>query len=111
MKWAILIALGIATLGFIPLMGIPGAIVLTIGETFANLLRIELRCTSGDRAWPAAILATWIWPISIPLSFFICFRKLKNASMRLRQILFSLLLLISSLLVTAGTEWMARSGI
>lgn len=52
MKWSILIAVGIATLGFIPLMGIPGAIVIGIGDLLASLFGYQLLCMTGDRALP-----------------------------------------------------------
>lgn len=38
MKWSIVIALCIAIFGFIPLMGIPGAIALELGGAFAAVL-------------------------------------------------------------------------
>ncbi|MBX9666522.1 MAG: hypothetical protein K2X93_02840 [Candidatus Obscuribacterales bacterium] len=110
MRWSLAIALSVAILGFIPLMGLPGAVVLTLGEFSAGLLGFHLLCLKGDRAWPAAILATWTWPIFIPIAYFLVFKVTKISSKPVQWIMFFLFLYAGVLLVTAGIEWMARSG-
>ncbi len=110
MRWSFAIALAIAILGFIPLMGLPGAVILSLGESSATILGFHLVCLKGDRAWPAAILATWIWPVFIPLSYFVVFKATKISSKAAQWIMFFLFLYAGVLLVTAGIEWMARSG-
>ncbi|MBY0546884.1 MAG: hypothetical protein K2W95_06305 [Candidatus Obscuribacterales bacterium] len=108
MKWSIIVALGIAIFGFIPLMGIPGAIVLSIGELCAEAFKVDLLCMKGDHAWPAAILATWIWPVTIPISCFLSFRLWKAPATSARWGLFLVLLLIGALIVSTGVELLAR---
>lgn len=109
MKWSVITALCIAVFGFIPLMGIPGAVVLSIGEACAQLLNISLICMKGDRAWPAAILATWIWPASIPIAYFLTFKVLKIEHNAARWGVFAGLLFLSSLIVSTLIELLARS--
>lgn len=109
MFWSIVIAVCIAVFGFIPLMGIPGAIVLSVSELLAKPFNIELLCTKGDSAWPAAILATWIWPVFIPVSFYLCFNKLTLPNIAMKCVLFALLLTMFGCIVTAGIETLARS--
>ena len=62
-RWG-LIAIGIAVLGNIPLMGLPGMLVLALGK----LTGLTARNLEGDRVWPAAILATLIFPLGISLA-------------------------------------------
>jgi hypothetical protein len=58
-----LIAIGIAVLGNMPLMGLPGMLVVGIGK-LSGVLRKEVE---GERLWPAAIMATLIFPLGISL--------------------------------------------
>ncbi len=110
MKWSIIAAVCIAVLGFIPLMGIPGAIVLEIGQFFASFFGVTLQALKGDKAWPAAIYATFFWPPSIPIAYYIAFRKVKDAKKAARWGIFTFILLLGALLVTALMESLARSG-
>jgi hypothetical protein len=76
-----IIAFLIAALGMIPLMGLPGALAMVVGDFFLewtigffgyqsifNLPRPD------TWSWPAAILATWIWPIGLVIGYFVGFR-------------------------------------
>lgn len=110
MKWSIIAAVCIAVLGFIPLMGLPGAAVLEVGQFVAGLFGITLRSLKGDAAWPACIYATFFWPISIPIAYYICFRKIKEAPKPARWGVFVFILFVASLLVTALMESLARAG-
>ena len=67
-----LICLGIAalvmTLGVVPLMGLPGALVCGLAEPAARRILglppdVLLK---GDRAWPAALYMTLLWPPGLP---------------------------------------------
>lgn len=58
-----LIAGVIALVSTVPLMGLPGGIVLSVGQIFG--LGSEL--LEGDKACPAAIFASLIFPLGIPL--------------------------------------------
>lgn len=110
MKWSIISAVCIAVLGFIPLMGLPGAVVLEIGQFFAGFFGITLRALKGDAAWPAAIYATFFWPVTIPLACYIAFRRMKDANKPVKWSLFVFILLVGALIVTALIESLARSG-
>jgi len=72
----ILIAAGIAILGCIPFMGLPGALATTVAKPTTNLIYGTLAWEAwssklGDRAWPLAILVTLIWPIVIPAAWLV----------------------------------------
>jgi len=108
MKWSIIIALAIGIFGFIPGMGIPGALVLTTGEALSGLFGYHFYCLEGDRAWPAAILTTWVWPIWIPISYYLCFRLFKTESKRQRWLTFVVALFVSMLVTSAGIELFAQ---
>jgi|GEM_PF-4902516 hypothetical protein len=70
LRWG-LIAPAAALLSMIPLMGLPGAVVLAVGQ-FLGLGKTLL---VGDKAWPAAILASLVFPLALPLGV-----VLKNGS-------------------------------
>ena len=79
----VLIAAGIAVLGLFPLIGIPGACVLYIGSPVINLFYGTLAFeawmrTLGSGAWPLAIGLSLIWPITIPIAFFLSNRWLPS---------------------------------
>ncbi len=113
MKWSIVIAICLATFGFIPGMGIPGGFVLMFGalvlEPIMKLGGHGLIVLTGDRGWPAALLATLIWPVFIPLTYLLCNRLCKDASAKKRRIVFACLLLVSAVITTAAIEVLARS--
>ncbi len=60
-----LIGLSIAIFGCIPLMGLPGMLLLIPGE-LSGITGSVLSGNASDRAWPAAILMTLIFPIALP---------------------------------------------
>lgn len=108
MKWSIIIAICIGTFGTIPLMGVPGAIVLLIGQACAELFNLEFLCMKGDRGWPAAIITTWIWPLTIPLAYFFSFRTFKAKATGAKWAIFACLLFVGGLIVSSGVELLAR---
>lgn len=71
-----LIAVGISILSVAPGMGMPGAIWFALASPV--LSRIYRRSPDallpGDRAWPFCIVLSLIWPISIPVVYWLCFR-------------------------------------
>ena len=103
MKWAIVAAIAIGVFGFIPGMGIPGALAIGIGSIIISPF-YELKILGSQVAWPAAILATWIFPVFIPIGFYLAYRKLKDKRTWIKHLTFLLVLYIGSVLVTVGIE-------
>jgi hypothetical protein len=62
------IAAGIAFVSIFPFMGLPGGIILF---SISPLLGFSSKNTEGDKAWPAAILTSVIWPFCLPLSLIV----------------------------------------
>ena len=62
------IAAGIAFASLFPLMGLPGGIILF---SLSPLLGFSSENTDGDKAWPAAILTSLIWPFFLPVSLLV----------------------------------------
>lgn len=83
MTTVILFAACCAFFGMIPLLGLPGALALAVGDTMLNwtvgfvgydsIFTLERQDTW---AWPAAIIATWIWPVGLIISHLLAFRIL-----------------------------------
>lgn len=76
MTKVILISIAIAVAGFIPLMGIPGAFMFMLAKPIISLLYGPMSAESfeytlGDGTWPLMIMLSVIWPISIPVAYFI----------------------------------------
>ncbi len=72
----ILISIGIAVLGCIPFMGLPGALVILFSKPVIYLLHGPMAyeaCTQslGDKAWPLMLGLTILWPLSIPVAYFL----------------------------------------
>lgn len=103
MKWAILAAIAIGVFGFIPGMGIPGGIAIALGTSLLSPV-YHCKILAPDVVWPAAILATWIIPIFIPLGFWISYRKLEKKNSWIKLLVFTLTLVAGSVLVTIGIE-------
>ncbi len=53
---------GIAFVSLFPLLGMPGAVLLSLSP----LLGFSSSRLEGDRAWPAAIITSILWPFSLP---------------------------------------------
>lgn len=78
------ISVGIALVGCIPLMGIPGALVLYMGKPFINLIYGPLAFEAwfsglSSSTWPLAIMVTVVWPVSIPISYLIAYKLSSGA--------------------------------
>jgi hypothetical protein len=76
-----LVAFFIAAFGMIPFMGLPGAIAMIIGDFFLSWTvgffgyQSIFELPRPDTwSWPAAILATWIWPIGLVIGHWVGFR-------------------------------------
>jgi hypothetical protein len=67
------VAIALAVFGFIPGMGLPGAIVFAAFALVAELVygRGIINRLSDDAIWPIAIFMTWLWPISIPVGWLV----------------------------------------
>lgn len=102
----ILISIAIAALGFLPLMGLPGALVFILCEPLVYLIYGPGEFDAFQRAlgpsmWALAILLSLLWPISIPVSYWIsqkAFGPGRFFSLRC-FVPFSLMVLIISMLI------------
>lgn len=67
------VAIALAVFGFIPGMGLPGAIVFAAFSLVAELVygRGIINRISDDAIWPIAIFMTWLWPISLPVGWLV----------------------------------------
>jgi hypothetical protein len=75
MWWKLLlITLGCMAFGFIPLMGLPGAVFMGFASPLAKLLFKYDLADLKDGAWPMAILVTWLWPPIIMPAWYTVFR-------------------------------------
>ncbi len=78
------IAVAIAVVGVVPLMGIPGAVVYELSAPWVRLLLGAGYRELGDGAWPAAILITLVWPSSLVLAYVAVRGPLRGRSRWLR---------------------------
>lgn len=72
MAKSIVIAVLLAVLGFVPLLGLPGALLLSLTSPTTNLIYGPLAYEAWERdlaasMWPVAIFVSLAWPIWIPL--------------------------------------------
>lgn len=72
----ILISVAISVLGFIPLMGLPGGLVFYTSFPFVYLFYgpgafNAFQLAVGPSMWALALILTLIWPITIPISYWI----------------------------------------
>ena len=78
------IAVAIAVLGVVPLVGIPGAVVYELSAPWVRLFLGAGYEDLGDGAWPAAILMTLVWPSSLVLAYVAVRGPLRRRSRWLR---------------------------
>lgn len=109
MKWALIFALALSLTGSFLLMGLPGAVLLEGWQWLASLAGIKLLCLKQDAAWPSAIIMSAAWPFSIPLSYLFLRRKFAGLESKQAKLIFSGLLLLSSLILTLILEGLARN--
>tara|TARA_Y100001978_G_C23272177_1_gene236386 strand:- start:71 stop:466 length:396 start_codon:yes stop_codon:yes gene_type:complete len=100
MKWAIIISIMIAVFGFIPGMGLPGALVMTVANLCISPFH-KLQCMEMNQAWGAALFATWIFPVFIPFAYYAGFKKIPKKFKYRRYAVFLFVLFVGSL-ATAG---------
>jgi len=57
-------------------MGLPGALIILLSKPVIYLLHgpmaFEATQSMGDKAWPLMLMLSVLWPISIPIAYFIC---------------------------------------
>lgn len=75
---AVLAAAGFGVFGLIPLLGLPGAVVLELSAPAIALALGPgaLDALPPDAAWPLAILLTLLWPVSIVAAYLLACRRL-----------------------------------
>jgi hypothetical protein len=76
MKWWILAAVILIVVGWFPLLGLAGVLPLYLGaplyEIFFGSGSFErTQSTLGDNTWPMLLILTTVWPIFLPISFFL----------------------------------------
>src|SRR5262249_28587278 len=62
----LLLAAALAGLGVVPLLGLPGAFILTVSLPVFGLSDGDLH---PDSAWPIAILISLLWPVGLLLGY------------------------------------------
>lgn len=103
LRWAFIVAICIAIFGFIPGMGLPGAVVFLVAS-FCIEPFYHLQCLEAQRMWPAALLATWLYPLFIPLGFWLAYRKVSKKFKKRRIFVFILVQIVGALLVAVVIE-------
>lgn len=105
---SILCAVFLACVGFIPLLGIPGAIVYEgVSYQLNDILGLNLVTeVTGDAAWPFALMLTLFWPWSLVLGTIVGWKILpEQSSPRLRWLSLSTTVLVSCVaLVLIGSK-------
>ncbi|MEQ1849736.1 MAG: hypothetical protein ABL890_04055 [Candidatus Peribacteraceae bacterium] len=109
-----LFSLTLAAFGFIPLMGLPGALMMAVGDFilqwtvgFFGYSGIFTFPRSDAWAWPVAIYATLVWPIGFFLAYVIAFRLI-SASRRTSFIVWTFVLLVWVTLMTLWLYFMVK---
>ena len=73
----VLLAAALAALGVIPLLGLPGAFILTVSLPVFGLSEGDLH---PDAGWPIAIGISLLWPVGLILGYWVGFGLLKRQS-------------------------------
>jgi len=99
----------LAFLGFIPGMGIPGALVMVVGDVILRPFRglTGYAAPSGDAAWPAALIVTLLWPWSIAAGYMVAEYGISSASSRTRLAILALVCAAWGILLTLIVSGMA----
>jgi hypothetical protein len=63
----LLLAAALAGFGFVPLMGLPGALWFAASELI--FLPFRSRVLPADHGWPLMLMVTLVWPWFIPLFY------------------------------------------
>ena len=108
MKWAFIVAICIAIFGFIPGMGLPGAIAILLTNLIVSPF-YHLHCLESQKIWTSSLMATGLFPIFVPLAFWLGFRKVPRRNKYLRYSVFFLVLLSGAMLVTGIVELKLKS--
>jgi hypothetical protein len=69
--------MALAVLGVIPLLGLPGALIMTVSLPVFGLAEADLH---ADAAWPMACFISLLWPIGLILGYWVGFGLLKKQS-------------------------------
>lgn len=67
---AILLTIGLAVVGFIPLLGLPGAVLMVastpvIDAIYGSYAGRAMMARLGDTTWPLALMISLAWPLTI----------------------------------------------
>lgn len=73
----VLLAVVLAVLGVIPLLGLPGAFIVMVSLPVFGLSEANLH---ADAAWPIAIFISVLWPAGLILGYWVGFGLLKKQS-------------------------------
>jgi hypothetical protein len=73
----LLLATALAALGVVPLLGLPGAFLLTVSLPVFGLSEHDLHPDSG---WPIAIVISLLWPVGLLLGYWVGSGLLKRQS-------------------------------
>ena len=73
----VLLATALAVLGVIPLLGLPGAFIVTVSLPVFGLSEADLH---PDASWPIAIMLSLLWPVGLILGYGLGFCLLKEQS-------------------------------
>jgi hypothetical protein len=72
-----LLAAALAVLGVVPLLGLPGALIVTVALPVCGLSEQDLH---PDAGWPTAILVSLLWPAGLILGYGVGFGLLARQS-------------------------------
>lgn len=100
----------IAVLGFIPLMGLPGALVFMLSKPIVHIIYGPMAFEHFEQSlsasfWGLALLLAVLWPISIPIAYGLCqkiFGQLPFFSIK-HLIPFCIFVLIGSTIISSIT--------
>ncbi len=103
------VAIALAVFGFVPGMGLPGALVFTTFALVAELVYGKgiINRISDDAIWPIAIFMTWLWPISIPVGWLVGWGLLGHSPKATKTLATAAVMVLWGLGLTLYFVWIA----